>query len=95
MKKVLIVLIFVILFPSCGRDASLNADTVNNNVELGDITSESSDIKNIMQKIDLQVKKIKDRINFNKDYYNEDLPVFRHFENGIEQELFVKNIVKD
>lgn len=44
----------------------------------------------VMQKIDFQVKKIKDRINFNKDYYDEDIPVFRHFENGIEQEFYTQ-----
>ncbi len=52
----------------------------------------ASDRNAILQKIDLQVKKIKNRINFNfnKDYYDEDIPVFRHFENGIEQELFTQ-----
>lgn len=85
-------MIILIIFFTKDKQNSLNADTVNINVESGDITSESSDIKSIMQKIDLQVKKIKNRINFNynKDYYDEDIPVFRHFENGIEQELFTQ-----
>ena len=46
------------------------------------------DIKNIMHKTDSRVKKVKDRINHNfyKDYYDGDIPMFRYFNNGMEQE---------
>lgn len=87
-----LIIILLIFFTKCKQNSYLNADAVNNNVESGDITSESSDVKSIMQNIDLQVKKIKNRINFNfnKEYYDGDIPVFRHFENGIEQQSFTQ-----
>ncbi len=46
------------------------------------------DIKNIMHKTDSRVKKINDKINYNfyKDYYDGDIPMFRYFNNDMEQE---------
>lgn len=87
-----LIIILLIFFTKCKQNSYLNADAVNNNVESGEITSESRDVKSIMQNIDLQVKKIKNRINFNfnKEYYDGDIPVFRHFENGMEQEMFTQ-----
>lgn len=48
----------------------------------------NEDIKNIMHKTDSRVKKVKDKINYNfyKDYYDGDIPVFRYFNNDMEQE---------
>ncbi len=50
------------------------------------------EIKDIMQKIDSRVKNVKDRIdrNFNGDHYEGDRLIFRHFENGGEQESFTE-----
>ncbi len=50
------------------------------------------DIKNIMDKTDSRVKKVKDKINqnFYKDHYDGDIPMFRYFENGIGQESFTE-----
>lgn len=41
-----------------------------------------------MHKTDSRVKKVKDKINYNfyKDYYDGDIPMFRYFNNDMEQE---------
>lgn len=85
-----LIIIFLIFFIKY-KQTSLSADTVNSNAESADITLTGSDVKSAMREIDLQVKKIENRINFNynKDYYyDEDIPMFRQFENIIDQETF-------
>ena len=65
-----LIIIFLIFFIKY-KQTSLSADTVNSNAESADITLTGSDVKSAMREIDLQVKKINNRINFNynKDYY--------------------------
>ena len=84
----IILLIFFIKY----KQNSFHAGVVNSNVESGDITSVRGDVKSAVREIDLQVKKIKNRINYSydKDYYDGNIPVFRQFENIIDQETYAQ-----
>lgn len=81
--------LFIFAF-GCGPKESSDSSMLSNDKLSLDSSKHFSDkdIKNIMQKIDFRVEKIKDGINHNfyKDYYDGDVPMFRYFKNGIEQE---------
>lgn len=101
-----IVLLFTVLFtslavyanePDANDKSVMASDTTSsdhNDKLLLDSSEHLSDknIKNIMQEIDLQVKKTKNRLNFNfyEDYYDGDTIMFRHFNRDVETDSFTE-----
>lgn len=91
---IIVSLVLLVLYINNTSDTSTkvsnNASSDSNDKSALDSSKHfaDKDVKNIMHKTDSRVKKVKDKINYNfyKDYYDGDIPMFRYFNNDMEQE---------
>lgn len=90
--SVIVIVFTMFVVVGCLRKDETKLSTGNMGTKETELKNAKMDVENIIRETDFKVKRTKSKkdFDFNRDYYDEDIPVFRHFENVIDHEQFTQ-----